>query len=103
MFLFNDILVDTQNSESICWKELQMINKTIEMIFDILGNIENVTVVKDNLNVSLTDMGVDSISFIKLIVALEEKFECEIPDEKLLITEMNTVQKINDILCSLNK
>ena len=40
----------------------------------------------------------DSITFIQVVVALEEAFECEIPDEKLLITEMDTVQKMVDVL-----
>ena len=40
----------------------------------------------------------DSISFIQTIVSLEEEFECEIPDSKLLISEMNTVNKIIDVL-----
>ena len=46
-------------------------------------------------------MGMDSITFIQIVVALEEEFECEIPDEKLLITEMDTVQKIVDVLQSI--
>ena len=40
----------------------------------------------------------DSITFIKIIVAVEEKFECEIPDSKLLIGEMNTANKIFQVL-----
>ena len=43
----------------------------------------------------------DSITFIQVVVALEEAFECEIPDEKLLITEMDTVQKMVDVLQSV--
>ena len=44
------------------------------------------------------DLGMDSITFVQIIVALEEEFECEIPDSKLLITEMNTIQKIVEVL-----
>ena len=40
----------------------------------------------------------DSITFIKIIVAVEEEFECEIPDSKLLLGEMNTVNKIVQVL-----
>ena len=49
----------------------------------------------------LTQFGMDSISFIKMIVSLEEVFECQIPDEKLLLTEMNTTNKIIDVLRKL--
>ena len=43
----------------------------------------------------------DSIAFIHIIEALEEEFECEIPDDKLLINEMDTVKKIIDVLQTL--
>ena len=43
-------------------------------------------------------MGLDSIAFIRMVVALEETFNVEIPDEKLLITEMNTISKIEKII-----
>lgn len=32
---------------------------------------------------------IDLLINIQIVVALEEEFECEIPDEKLLITEMD--------------
>lgn len=53
------------------------------------------------LNEDLTSVGMDSITFISIIVSLEEEFDCEIPDEKLLLSEMNTIQKIIDVLHSL--
>lgn len=43
----------------------------------------------------------DSITFIRIIVSIEEEFECEIPDVKLLITEMNTVNKILKVLTTI--
>lgn len=55
--------------------------------------ITNIMLDEDILNV-----GFDSFLFIQLIVVIEEEFECEIPDEKLLISEMNTVNKIIDVL-----
>ena len=53
------------------------------------------------INDNLVDLGMDSIKFVQLVVSLEEEFECEIPDSKLLITEMDTVQKIQDVLQAL--
>lgn len=50
---------------------------------------------------NLVKLGMDSITFIQMVVALEEAFEWESPDEKLLITEMDTVQKIYDVLQEL--
>lgn len=68
---------------------------TIEKVLEIL----NIIIVDreisfEHLNENLSQLGVNSIGFIQLIVALEEKFECEIPDSKLLISEMNTPLKI---------
>ena len=45
------------------------------------------------LDSNLTDLGMDSFAFIQIIVAIEEEFECEIPDTKLLIMEMDTLKK----------
>lgn len=52
------------------------------------------------LNENLEELGMDSIAYIRIIVALEEEFKCEIPEEKLLISEMNTVSKIYEIIKS---
>jgi acyl carrier protein len=46
----------------------------------------------------LLELGLDSIKFIQIIVSLEEAFKCEIPDEKLLLTEMNSVNKMLEVL-----
>lgn len=71
----------------------------VEKIIEILNsNIENIEISIEQVNDDLSDLGMDSISFIKTIVSLEEEFECEIPDEKLIISEMNTVNKIIDVL-----
>lgn len=46
-------------------------------------------------------MGMDSMEFVTIVVALEEEFDCEIPDEKLLISELNTVNKIYEVIKEL--
>ena len=53
---------------------------------------------ESKLDEDLSDLGMDSITFIKIIVAAEKEFECEIPDSKLLIGEMNTANKIVRVL-----
>ena len=60
------------------------------------GNIKKIS--ETQVNDNLLRLGVDSILFIKIVVGLEEAFECEIPDSKIIITEMNTVQKIINVL-----
>ena len=72
---------------------------TIDKVIEILNeNIENAEVIEDKFDENLSELGMDSITFIKIIVAVEEQFECEIPDSKLVISEMNTANKIFKVL-----
>ncbi len=43
---------------------------------------------------NLQNIGMDSIRFIKVIVEIEGKFDIEYPDDKLLITESGTLEKM---------
>ena len=71
-------------------------------VIDILNvNIKNAEITSDKLDQSLIELGMESLTFIQIIVAIEEEFECEIPDSKLLITEMDTVEKIINVLQTL--
>lgn len=75
---------------------------TKEKILEIINeNMENESITLDRFNDDLSELGMDSICFIQIIVGLEEAFDCEIPDSKLLITEMNTIQKMFDVLQEL--
>ena len=74
------------------------INKVIEILN---ASIENAELSSDKETANLTEQGMDSIAFVQIIVAIEEEFECEIPDSKLLITEMDTVEKIMNVLQTL--
>lgn len=75
---------------------------TTAKVIEILNaSIDNAPINIGVMDKDLSEIGVDSLLFIKIIVAIEEEFECEIPDEKLLIAEMNTVNKIISILQDL--
>lgn len=73
----------------------ELLNK-ISMIIN--SSVENALILPENLNENLCVLGMDSIDFIHVIVALEEEFDIEIPDEKLLITEMDTTAKIANVI-----
>ncbi len=64
-------------------------------------NEENALITTSMLDEDIAKDNFDSFSFIKLIIIIEEEFECEIPDEKLLISEMNTINKIYKVLKEL--
>lgn len=75
---------------------------TTAKVFEILNaSIDKAPINMDVMDKDLSELGVDSLLFIKIIVAIEEEFKCEIPDEKLLVSEMNTVNKIIRILQDL--
>lgn len=74
---------------------------TIDGILRVINSLDNIEVSSEHLDESLPDLGMDSISFIQIIVGLEEVFDCEIPDSKLLISEMDTVRKMLNVLQEL--
>ena len=74
---------------------------TKESVLEIVNSIQDLEVTAEQCDDDLLELGLDSIKFIQIIVSLEEAFGCEIPDEKLLIKKMNTVQKIIDVLHEL--
>lgn len=43
------------------------------------------------------DLGADSLDTVELIMAIEEEFDCEIPEEKA--AEISTVQQVCDVSC----
>ena len=72
------------------------------VIFNII--LENATGIQLNENMhdeSLINMGMDSIAFVRIIVEIEERFEITIPDEQLLFTEMDTLNKMTDVVWKL--
>jgi len=71
---------------------------TINSIINVINKFDNLEVSVEQLEENLSEHGMDSITFIQIIVGLEEEFDCEIPDTKLLISEMDTVQKMFDVL-----
>ena len=74
---------------------------TAEGILRVINSLDNIEVSTEQLDEHLPNLGMDSISFIHIVVSLEEAFDCEIPDSKLLISEMDTVRKMLDVLQGL--
>lgn len=70
-------------------------------IEDIRDIIEKVTkeevVIKDDKEI----LDIDSLSFIKIVVEIEEVYNIEIPDECLVISQMNSIEKIVNILMKI--
>ena len=73
-------------------------NVKTEVIKIINETVEGIDFTEVQADSDLTELGMDSISFIQVIVQLEETFGCEIPDSKLLMADMNTLNKILNAL-----
>lgn len=74
----------------------------IDKVLQILSeNIENCEIAPGQKDEDLVALGMDSIIFIRVVVALEEAFDIEIPDEKLLLTEMNTISKMTEVISAV--
>lgn len=71
---------------------------TLMDVINVINKSEKLNLSANQLEDNLSELGMDSITFIQIIVGLEEAFNCEIPDSKLLITEMDTVRKMYDVL-----
>jgi len=74
---------------------------------DMMGQIcelinENLTLEVDAADIgadeNLITLGMDSISFIRLITAIEMKFDVEVDDDYLFIETIDTKNKINEML-----
>ena len=75
---------------------------TVDKLLEIINQrLVDRPITEENLELPLDKAGLDSIGFIHIIVAIEEEYECEIPDSKLIFSELNTVIKIHMLLCSL--
>ena len=68
------------------------------IIRSILTEIVGAEAGEAGKNDDLRELGLDSVAFIKMIVALEEATEKEVDDEFLLLDSMNTIEKIQGAL-----
>lgn len=74
---------------------------------DIIECLHNIGIFIDDCNddevILLRNYIEDSIMFVSFIVELEEKFDIEIPDEYLLITEMETIDDVCNVINNIKK
>lgn len=76
-----------------------MLEISKEAILDIINTvIENAKITLRQADVDLTQFGMDSIAFIRMIVTLEGLFNFVVPEKYMLFKEMNTVNKIHKVL-----
>lgn len=72
------------------------------IIEKIINNIKKLDINIDDITTDFTtEKNIDSITFIELIISIEEEFSIVISEEHLLMEEMNTVSKIANIVKEL--
>ena len=69
------------------------VTEIIKTAINLTEPIENISI-----NTNLQSVGMDSISFIKIVVEIENYFDIEFPDEKLLITQAGTIRDLCNII-----
>lgn len=72
-----------------------MIDEVIEIVNDALKT--NV-ITRKNIETNLMEFGLDSLSMIKVIINIEKKFNCEIPDSEIIYSKLDTISKIYNVL-----
>lgn len=66
---------------------------------EIISKIINITEPIDDvpIDLNLQSIGMDSLTFVQLIIAIEDSFNIEIPEDRLTMLELGTIKK----LCSM--
>ena len=72
----------------------ETMKKTVDIIAEQLG-VEKAKVVP---TATLTELGADSLDIVEAVMALEESFDVELPDEET--TKLKTVQDAADLIQS---
>lgn len=81
---------------------MEILNQILEIVNSQLES--DVKISLSQIEDNLIEHKMDSIIFIKIIVALEEKFNIEIPDQYLVISELATINAIHKVVLNeLNK
>ena len=71
-------------------------------IREILFNTVAVTEPADSITIetNLHDAGMDSLSFVRLVIEIEDFFGIEFPDDKLIMSEAGTIKELCEIVDS---
>ena len=73
----------------------EIIQKIIEIVTRNIGN-EQCLNLEPNCN--LSELGMSSMAFIQMVVEIEETFDIEIPDEKVMISQLGTLDQIINVV-----
>jgi acyl-coenzyme A synthetase/AMP-(fatty) acid ligase/acyl carrier protein len=96
----NYILSQIENIPSI-EKKLLSSDKVIQDIVGIINeNISDKIDVNQDVNINLSDLGINSISLIKILIGIEDLYGFEFDDEILNISKLRTM---NDLIANIKQ
>lgn len=72
-----------------------------ERIFNIVKIVTNKEIHINEVDVELSTLCINSMDFVRIIVAIEENVGIVFPDEYLLMSKMNTLSKIISVVSEL--
>ena len=82
--------------KGIVMKYQNEITTIIKDIINLTEPIEDISI-----DTNLQNIGMDSITFVRVVVEIENKFRIEFPDDKLIITEAGTINQLCVIVQSV--
>ena len=75
---------------------------SVSEILDIINSIlEDRVLTEQEINEDLQSLGLTSVTFVIMVVELEDTFGIEIPDEYLLFTRLPSVAVVHEVITSL--
>lgn len=87
---------DSLSAETLNKSDLAELSDIQKRAFDIIASNLDSKISDLTTETEFTGAGIDSITFIKIVVALEGEFDFEFDDEMLLITKFPTIKKMID-------
>jgi len=83
--------------------KIKMESKLIrDVLLNILEQIDmQIELSVDAVDLKLSEMDMNSVDFIQMLILIEEKFNIEIPDEYLDINKFNTLMEIETLVKEL--
>ena len=73
------------------------LQKLIEIINKYSPNLLVIEDITDELDL-VEDLGMDSMSFVQLVIDIEAEFKIEFPDEKLLIDYIKKIKNLRECI-----
>lgn len=70
----------------------------LKTVLEVASKILLLEVEKLNINISMDELGVDSLKYIQMVVELEEIFDIEFEDEKLFVNSFNSLEGLSQYI-----